>query len=248
MAIGLVIIEKELNGETWTNTHAFGTGGDTALTSEDMDAIGVPEVQAGGLPALGGAGYDPATGKFLSALLAFERYLTFSPINYTRVYVTDGKINNIADPNAFAVATLGVTGGRSLAADSPDTIMPGNVTLQINRVPASYSVRQGRMYMRGVLTDSAVKFAGRGGVAYTDNSTADVYRTLLQTALAGSGLPRFFGAGSTTVFYAIPRYVTEPLLGVQREGQLDSVNAIGSLVVLGPVSRQMKRGKKRKAA
>ena len=246
MGIGLVIIEKEYNGESWSNTHAFSTAGGSLLIDSDMVAIGIDQVQAGTPAALGGAGFDPATALFVSSLLSFERALTFTPINFTRVYVTDGKINNILDPNAFAVATLGVQGLRTLGGETEVDIIPGNVTLQINRVPAGFSHRQGRMFLRGALEDGSVRFAGKGGVAFTGVPIADGYRSLLAATVAASGISRFYGAGAAGLVYGIPQYVTTALIGVQRKGQLNHVVPIGSLVLAGPVGRQMKRGKKKK--
>lgn len=246
MAYGLVIIEKEHLGETWSNTHAFDTGGTPGLGDDDLIAIGMDLIVTGLELYLGGVGYDAAVAKLLSALIAFERKMHFQAINFTKLYVTDGKINTPLDPNSFAVATLAFTGQR--AAGDPDAIMPGNVTFQVNRVPAGFSARQGRMYMRGVLGDADVRFAGRGGVAWTSAAANVSYNSVLQGAVTESGLNRYFGAGVDGVQYCIPQYAREAIPEVQRIGQLNGVTPIGGLVGLGPASRQMKRGRKRAAA
>jgi hypothetical protein len=247
MSYGLIIVQKELQGETWVNTHAFDTGGVPGLGDDDMIAIGMDLILTGLELYLGGTGFEAATAKLISAIIAFERYIHLAPINFKSVYVTDGKITTIGDPNTFAVAALSFQGTSTMFGGPDETIVPGNVAYQVNRVPAGFSARQGRMFLRGTLTDNAVRFAGRGGVDFTTAVFHDAANARVQSAVAASGLDRFFGAGQDGVVYGIPQYARTAITGVQREGQLIGINPVGSLVGMNPVSRQMKRGKKRAA-
>lgn len=247
MGLGLVIIEKTYNGESWSNTHAFSTGEETELDDADLNAIGFPLVQSGGTDDFGGQGALPSTATFLQAIITFERLLHWNDISFTKVYVTDGKIADLALTNTFAVAAINFGGLASVGTVDPNTIMPGNVALQINRAPFNYSNRQGRMLLRGCLLDNEVRFANRGGVAWTNSEAAAVVQNRVDVAFGNSNIAGFMGASTTsTVRFCIPKYSTSNVLGGARKGQLISAVPIGGLTLVGPVSRQMKRGKKKK--
>lgn len=246
MGIGLVLIQKEYNGEVWTNTHCFSTGAPLELDDSDLDEIGFPSLVVDMDVWSGGGAYTPTGAPFLAALLAFERKITLAPVSFTKMYITDGKQEDIADPNTFAVRSFNLPGLAPMGGVADTQLVPGSIALQINRSPFGYGNRQGRMQLRGCMIDGDVRFATRGGVDFTDAAVRAVYNTKLANVIEASGIGAYFGLVTEGVGYCIPHYAPKDAAPPLKYGQLVGATPIASLSVAGPVSRQMRKGKKKK--
>lgn len=248
MGIGLITVQKEYQGEQWINTHAFSTGAPTALDDSDIAEIGWETASADWNAHTGGTGFTAGTEGLVGCILAFERNMHYTGILINKIYVSDGKQEDIADPNTFAVATVSLPGLRTMGGTAEEMILPGSIALQINRQPAGYSARQGRLFMRGVLQDSQVRFASRGGVDFTTSAIRDGNNVFVNLTINQSGLSRYFSGGALPVQYCIPHYQKKEDDPAGKGGKLIGVTQVAKLVMVGPVSRQMKRGRKRVTA
>lgn len=242
MGIGIVTITKSYNSEEWSNNYGVICNDEDAaqLTISDLTTIGVGQF-------FGDEETNPASGtEFLGAtyllhsLIAFERTLHCSPIQFVRCDVSDGKKGG----EVFASIPLSFAGLVDIGTMPEANIAPGNVALLVNKTPMALAVRSGRSFYRGVLTDTSVRFAGRGGVDWTDDTYRTTYRENMDGSIAASEILAYLGAGALieTQALGIPQYAP---LDATVPGDLVRVNAMSYFAVQKPVSRQMKRGKKR---
>ena len=243
MAVGLVTITKEIDGEQWSNVYAVGTDGslNETISVDDMITIGANQPITD--DTTNPAHLDYLGNTFiLHALLGFERAVHFQPVSFTNIAVTDG----VKGSSVFAVIPLSFSGIRSTSGGGVESIMPGNVTLLVNKTPNSFAVKSGRSFYRAVLFDGAVKFGGKWGIDWESDAMKVSFQGTFATAVTDSNLDQYMSGGTSTAsqVFAIPHYAVRT---ASNAGDLVSGTAITNLVVQRPVSRQMARGRKRSA-
>lgn len=241
MATGLIIIEKEVNGETWVNTHGFLTNGNgaTELLDADLDAVGADNA----VDSLGQINLNSTS--LLQSLLTFERLMVASWVRFKSVYITDAKDNQQQPQNSFYVATLNFSGNSTRHNVPQEAYAPGGITLQVNRNPAGYNRRRGRMFLRGVLLDEEIKFGSRNMLDWASEAPRLNVQTYITGAVTSSGLSDFLTEDvelADPVLYAIPQYEKVNTPGA--DGEIINGIAVKSLAVVGPTLRQVKRGRK----
>lgn len=243
MGIGLVVVEKQLQGELWSNTYGFRVGPDSGapLTETDIQAIGFE------VPVLG-TNTNPADtpnyrgDEFLiHAIIGFERLLHYDSVEFVRIYITDGKKNPLPLNSVFATIDVNFNGLRQFGTGISSA--PGTITLQVNRVPAGIGILRGRLFYRAVLRDEDIGFGANRTVDFSSPTARTTYENLVANSVIGSGLINFLNTGTPPdPCLGIPRYGPD---GTPEADQLISVNDIGSLIVRNVVSRQVKRGRRR---
>lgn len=258
MGQGIVVIEKELSGESWSNSYAFTTGAPGVLAGGDIESLTAAGTFTADNTVPGSFGTEaPAAEEFLYRLLAFERGIHHASVRFTRMYISDGLQN--ASPtdvgplaSVFAVFPLIFNGLRKPNFQQQE-IAPANVALRATRAPAGFSQRAGRVWYRGSLLEAEIRFAGRGGLDWTDGSLQQGYVSDFDAALAGSGLPAYFGDGVAggilggATYTGIPVRLKGTQLPPMDAGDLVAVAKMDALVPVKPSARQVFKGRKRKA-
>lgn len=249
MGIGLVVIDKSWQGNTWSNTYAFSAnvaaGSTLALTADDLIQIGATQpftVDNTDARPPSGAAY--LGGEFLlHALVGFERLLYNSEITIDRVYVTDGRENPGTSSALYAAVPTLLPG---LSPEDVNGIAPGSITLLLNRTPATLGQRPGRLYLRGVIADRAISFGGNKLVRWTDALSRQGATGFILTSLLNAEVPNYYNLGSSPnvrlgiAKYASPLFTTEPITN-----DLVAVAPIAGFSVVGPVARQVNKGRRR---
>ncbi len=243
MGIGLIVVEKQLAGEIWSNTYGFRVGPDSgaALTETDIQAVGFE------VPVLA-TNTDPNDSvnyrgdEFLiHSIIGFERLIHYSTVEFVRIYITDGKKNPLPLNSVFATIDVNFNGLRGFSSSTSS--LPGTITLQVNRVPAGIGILRGRLFYRAVLRDEDVSFGAARTVDFRDSTTRTTYENLIANNVILSSLVNYLNTGTQpNPGLGIPRYGPD---GTPEADQLISMNDVGSLVVRNVVSRQVKRGRRR---
>jgi hypothetical protein len=249
MGAGIVIVEKDVDGELWTNSYAFSTVEDWGmLTEADLTLIGMgsPVNDANTNPATS-TSYNGATAPLVNSIIAFEREMLPSFVTVSKVYVSDGRKNSTLTDigglgSMFAVQALSLSGIRTsyTAAD----MCPLNISMRLVRVPAGFGIKESSVWYRAILRESEVKLAGRGGIAWTSDSDRAVVQSLVTGSLS-AGLSKFFGDGYESVFTGIGHYWGSLAIPPTDPGDINTVSKLSTLVLSTPASRQVKRGRKR---
>lgn len=242
MGIGIVTVTKQFEGERWTNVHGIRVGvGLTPLTVDDLITLGAEQAFNETTLAPAADVGSLAGTYFLHSLVCFERFLHASQLDLVRIYVSDGLENDPGTDSVFFAADFLVE-GLNPVSDEED-IAPGAVVLQMNKQPASLSVRTGRNFYRGVLTDGDVKLGGPNLIEFTNASVLSGLSTLTANAIVDSGLEDYLvsGAAAPDPVYGIPRYQgkLEPAPGALKE-----VVPCSALEPVRPAIRQTRRGKR----
>lgn len=247
MAAALINVTFNHEGEEWGNTWGVEVGGAFQITQADIEALGA-------LTALNADGTINKNNAFsiINSILRFHEALLPPFVKITEVYLTDGIRRRaqglLGSVNAFWVATVNASGTRN-PNSSPDQYAPGSIALQVNKNPAFFSVRRGRVFLRALLADTDVRFGGRGGVDWTSPTRRDAISAVVQDALTTSQLAaHFIGAINVNGLpsIGIPFYYGK-LAPIAAVGSLSGIHPMENLAVVGPVSRQMKKGRKRAA-
>lgn len=250
----LMVVEKQVAGEIWSNTYGLGLG--TAPYNLEPDTAAFVAWGASG--PLDGPGLANANAPFatiIQAILNFERRLHDDEVQFVRLYITDGKKNFVGSPpaevpNAFFTATLNfaATGVNGAAND----IMSGLITLLAAKNPASYSTRRGRCFYRMCLNEGTVRAEASGLVDWQGDANRDAWIAAFASHVTDSGLRTHFAGGANLAggIFLIPhfsRYV--PAVGTTPPsgGEWIGGTPISDFVALRPVGRQVRRGRKRKA-
>lgn len=259
MGIGIVIVEKELNGEVFSNSYPFQAGDAGLLSNANIESIlPVGQTFTEQNTRFNGAGYPVDGATLAQAVVAFDRGISFRTVQYRRVYITDGQENSAPSDvgplsSVFAVFPLNFTGVRFLTDASvlDEQLAPGNVALMVNRQPLQFSQRAGRIYVRGTLLDSEVRFAGTRGLDWTNATVQSAYGSYFQQVMTASRLEAYFGDGEGAF---LPGSGTFTGIGKRRKGvvvppldvgDLESVVKIATFVPFKPIGRQMQRGRRR---
>lgn len=243
--VGLVIVEKTFLGEIWTNTHALAVPGlDPPLNIGGLDEM------TGGVSGFPDAYTDPSSGSYggslspLAAILGFERLVHGTQVQFTRLYVSDGKTPG-SGTGAFATFPLNFAG---LGLDVSDNeLAPLSIVLQINRVPVGYSTRSGRLQLRAALTKGEIKAGQIDGVSILPASL-DAVTSRIADALTSSNISGLFSTSSDVpqVAYAIPHYY--PASAGSNAGAISGYSPVSDMVVKDAASRQVQRGRKKTGA
>lgn len=245
MPAALVIIQKSYQGDDWENTHCVGIGPD--YTGEPSDVF-LSTIGCGStLDATTTGGTAPTN--FLQRLLRFERGMHKTAVTITKVYVTDGKRNRLGNTEYFTqILSLACL---DTAPTPPDEIAPGSITVMVNRNPAGYSHRPGRMFFRGMLRESDITFGGPKLVTWQNSTQQAAFSTTLAAVVGsgGSNLASHFNGGTNVAggVYCIPHYKrTVPTPAKPNdEGSLIDAYPVASLSNGGVAARQAKRGRRR---
>ncbi len=241
--IALVVIEKQFLGELWTNTHAVAVPDlSPPLATDGLEAI------TAGFTAFPDALTDPdnvlygGSGSILVALLGFERKMMGTQIQFTRMYVSDGKTPG-AGTGAFATFPLSFF-GLGLDVGDPE-LAPLSIILQVNRVPLGFSTRTGRMQLRAALTKDEIEAGQIDGVQILPAAVSGV-TSRLQDAVNASLLDSYFSSslGSIPeVAYGIPHYA--PASAGSAAGSITDYSPVTDFVMKDAASRQVQRGRRR---
>lgn len=246
MSVALITVHKTLGGHRWSNTHAVQIG---------VSSTGIPTdaelVTLGAASAMTDGNTSSNPGNFLQYIVAFERFMVRPDVTVTDVYVTDGKQKKL-DPTAGVYANVPVgLAGRFNASGTlaGATLEPGAITLELHRSGPGFSMKPGRMFLRGALTEDAIEVGGARMIQWTSGAAA-AYQTNLANAV-GPWLTQFFvgGAQQNTVLYGIPHYANAADVSAGQAhhvGELMFVRGINNITVVGPVVRQTQRGRKKK--
>lgn len=241
MGYGLIVLKKELDGEEFSNTYAFnGAEGLAQLGPADLFAIGADvEITDANTSTTPG----PVAAFFLHRVIAFDRLLTHQSVNYTEVYITDGTRNETDPGNTFFTAALDFLGLWSSA--NP---VPGNVTLLIQRVPAGFNARKGRLYMRAALDESEVRLGGKRLLTWQTPGSRTTVVTRVNNAVASSGLQNHMadGFGGNFPQFVIPHYDEIALPDDKTGRNLIGGTQIARLTAAQPNARQVQAGRKEK--
>lgn len=220
------------NDDTLPNEAAMKSivGQELAITSLDSDPTD---------PGYSGGNYA------VRAILGFERMLQHPDVRFERVYISDGKDNNIN--SVFLTIPLGFNGLWS-AGVTMAGIAPGSITLYIQRRSNSLSQKPGRLNLRLALLDTEVRPLGKGLLAFTDAAAQGEVEARVAAAINDSSIDNHFQGGDdqTAINLGIPKYenvVADPLYG-----QLIGMAPLTGLVVVKPTSRQVSRGKRKPVA
>lgn len=245
----LVVIEKEYAGEVWSNTHAFTVMPETAeVTEADLVKV-IGEGLLSGITDAKTNPYDESeqfVGSVspLGSIIAFERLLHFEPVQFKRVYITDGKQPNDTTP---VFATFPVNFGGLVPLPIGDVIAPLTNVLQIDRVPYGFSSRAGRMQLRACLLRTDVLVGPVDGIDL-EPSKVEFITTRIGVAADNSFIYLYYwpGVDQTDIAkYAIPKYAPK---GDIYEGKIVGRSLISGLQLDGAKNRQVQRGKKKTTA
>lgn len=246
MAIALVVVHKTFGGHKWSNTHCvrIGAADNSTPTGADLTASGI----TGTWTTTNTSGTPP---DILHAIIGMERLLHTPDVQITDVLVTDGKRNT--GPNAstiYATASMSLAGTLAGAALGLDLLEPGGITALYHRNVAGFGHKPGRLFIRGGLAESWVSVGGPRMVQWTGNAPNAALTTAL--ASANTMMAPYYSptAGSTSGAYMLPVYVTPKQKAANAAlppvGTLVDAIPITSLSLVGPVLRQVQRGRKRK--
>lgn len=243
----LVIIRKDYNGTEFVNTHC--------LTNNDTDGTVTPAQ----LQGLLGTKFLDNTGGLLPAsnlgidmgpvwrLLEFERLLYPSIVKFKRILFTDRKNYQPGpdDERAYKGYNLNYTGATNHSTGS--TIDAGDHILSITRTAADVSSEDGEIEYRCLLNKSEFINNGRRMLDWADQQARDYWSGALDDALATSGLSDLFGAGfdNNDWAYTIPHYARETADG-NVKGDLIGAYWCEGLSIYGPLSRQVRQGRRKK--
>lgn len=247
MSVALVITHKQMGAHKWSNTHAIQIGVETSQAPSNADLTA-----AGAASTLDATTTGSSPSNILQAIVAFERVLHSSSVQFTDVLVTDGKSNTGANASTVyaSISMSGVTGSR--AAPTTVDITPGNVTLLVHRNVIGFGHKPGRMFLRGVLGDGEVEVGGARMLQFSGNTLLNM-NTLLTTAVGRLTGYLYSGTGATpATFLCLPLYVTPKQLlanpALPKVGTLNGVVPLSGYGIVGPVGRQVQRGRKKKKA
>lgn len=254
MSIFLVKTEKFAAGEYWQNTYGVELYASIAEPefSNQEPSLSDSDVQAltsNGLAPITAATTDPTDPNFvggsgiLHAIVAFERLLTASFIQFTKLSLTNG-LEGLDEAITFPLNFFGLL---SPGAGGGANVVPGNVTLSYVKSTSQVSYRNGRSFLRGSLLDGDVSFDGFRLVSLTD--PAGVQARVLGAA-NDSELSRYLLAGATifgsdsAARLGVPRYsprnpsnpLAGSLVGMSQWATIGTIKATG---------RQVQRGRRR---
>lgn len=251
MALALVSIVKEFDGEEWENVYCVGSGDNDDIGFTELDWNGytgtIPINAAETNPASASAG-TLSGDSIIHSLIALERLLHFDVVNFKRLFAWDGQENGVF--STFAAVPLNFAGLVPQPGGGIPDIAPGGISWLVNKTPAVFGSRAGRSYYRLCFGDAAVKPGGRSLLDWTSPTAAAAQAAVLAGAITSSGIDNFFFGATNTASseLMIPRY-TARVPGVPGSGGvLVAAAPIAALTSQRPVLRQVKRGRKRPAA
>lgn len=247
MSAVLIDVVKNYGGTTWGNTHCVMVGSSVGVPSDaDLDTIGAGV-------ALTATNTAPSSAaNVLQAIVAFERAWLGSDVNITRIYITDGRRNDLQPRDAYAVQNVTIAGnGRGGAFVGGTTVAPGGVCLVVNRNPSGYSHRPGRLFLRLAILDTEVRVSGPKLVDFTDATTQTQFVTNVSNVVGSSRLGTYFlgGTNAAVATYCIPQYYSTKTAPTPHQvGELIGATPVASMTLGGVALRQVQRGRRHKAA
>lgn len=245
MGYGLITITKELDGEQWSNTYGCVIDDDFSqpLTTLNLDAIFASTPLTDAVTKPSDPAYLGATHP-LAALVGFERLMMYETATFVNLFISDGQKN--VGAGVFQSVPLSFSALRPLDGSPSEVVAPGNVTWMVTRQPIAVSTRTGRLFYRAAIGDFAVKFGGRGGIDWVSSTIEGDYATHLSNSVTTSGIDDYLagGASQSSFVLCIPQYYPD---SDPNAGDMSGANSMGSFVSARPVSRQVKRGRRRTA-
>lgn len=255
MGIGLVSVKTEVEGQDWVNTYGISVNGEFTGSLDEDDLT----VLTQGVDFTDPAISDPDNPAYLGAqsplvaLLGFHRRMTYTPAVITGLYVTDGKRNggaSVGDTNYFS-ANLNLAALKDVGGNG-QTRVPLSLAWLVNRNPAGFGVKPGRLYLRYALTDEQVRAGTRDGVTWATVQASIDAGAYLATTLNNTGMIDWLGGtGSPTpgpLEIGLPRYVAAGGAGGLAAGELFAITKLASYSSHDPVSRQLTRGRRRRTS
>lgn len=254
MPVGLVTIEKEVNGRTWENSYGVAvTNFDSRIASNAQIAAIVGALVLGadlddqtnpGLPEY----VNAATGaSILAAIIAFERLMTFQQVRFLRAYISDGKTKARGIPGPSGVFASIPLAGNGLRSSTGIRPAPLPIVLGISRVAAGFSQRNGLLMLRMAIDTADVTFGDDDGVDFGSEAIALNYADRVQIAMSQSVLDNATGEIVTGTWndtrLAIPKYATAN--DELPEGAVKGGAPVANFVSLEPLNRQITRGRRR---
>lgn len=249
MGAFILKITKEFEGEEWENTWGVITPGGSAPSFTNTDW----QTASGSVNEFSTATTNPGDGGYeggqslIHAILAFERLMHYTPVNFVRLFAWDG-IENSEAASTFYSAPLSFAGLRALAGagSTSITVVPGAITLMLARQPVTFGVRAGRLFLRMCMQDVDVRPGSGRLLDFTDATVRSTYQTLVSTSLNSSMLTSWMSDPSPVdgVHPGIPQYAPRNAVN---EGDLVSMTRMSNIVVRYPSVRQVQRGRKRQA-
>lgn len=184
---------------------------------------------------------DPAV---LQAIVSFMTQLRFVNITITGATISDGQV----DTDKFFPVAINQPGTRPYPSGDPGKVAPGNIIWDIVKTPAQMGINYGHIELRAALSDDEIAMSGADLLGWTDNSTKSLMSLLMNDSITDSSLEDYFylsAGGSPGYNLAIPRAFDKDSL---HPGSWYGAVPILNFAVGEPRSRQVHRGKKKKAA
>lgn len=244
MPWGLVVIKMELNGATFSNTHAVSTGPEQrAVTAGEVATL----IEAPFIDNTGNIVPPTDAVGIIWSILEFQRQMMPDIVRFTRLLITDRRNYQEGPDNvkAFKSYPLNFVGARTDV--TANTVESGAAILSIVRRGSGVGAEDGELEFRNVLNKEDTRNIGRNMLDWSSDQARTKYGGLLTDALADSGLSAYFhdGVGDTAPLYAIPRYASEER-GDPFPGSIIGGGWVEGLVINGPRNRQVRGGKKKK--
>lgn len=244
--VAIAVVEKTFVGAKWSNTHGVAIAhlaSNIALTNAH-----IAQMVGSADDGFTDVNTDPDNAAFagptsiLAAILAFERRMHPPQVRFTRLYLSDGSTPG-AGTGLFATFPLNFAGLRSLGSASDIAAL--NNVLEVNRVPRGFSARVGHLQLRACIGKSSLLASAGDGVELDPAGLLDA-QAALALALTDSSLSDYFDPDSNaggSVIYVIPKYAPATVI---THGAVSFYNLVQTLTVNQAMSRQLRRGKRRK--
>lgn len=246
MTTGILTVTKVVDGQEWANTYGISFGSTPGpLAQEDLAAI-IATNPSEGFDASNtnaSAGSYVGGSSIIGAILGFERAMHYSAVGFVRLNLNDGSTPG-TPTGEFWSSSISFTGIKDVGAGVPiANIAPLNVALLMNRSGAGLSVKPGRLYYRGVLTEAQIRPGSRVGVTWQDPAAQAQLNSDAENALTVTLLPQWYDADSLT---GVHLTIVQQSRELGSEGVIIDGRPVGSITVNKPVSRQLTRGRRRR--
>lgn len=242
MSVALFVIYKSFNGINFANTHAVsvGAGGGGAMGPVEMgQLIAEPFLDNTGvlLDALSGAG-------ILWSILEFERQMYSNVVRFERALLTDRRNYQPGPDNvqAFKSWRLNYSGATNFSTAS--SIEGGDRILSITRRTVGVGGQDGELEYRMMLNKEDSRAAGNRLLEFSSDQARITWGARLSDALADSNLAAYFQDGQQGTAYVVPRYTDRN--NTTTDSSILGAYAVEGFTLYGPLSRQVRKGRKRK--
>lgn len=247
MSTGILTVTKSLDGQEWANTYGISVGSTPGpLSQEDLGVI-IATNPSGGFNE---ANTNPQAGGYvgstsiIAAIVGMEREIHYSAVSFVRLNLNDGTTPGTGT-GEFWSASINVSGMRDAGAGVPEVqIAPLNVALLVNRSGSGLSVKPGRLYYRAVMLDVNIKPGSRVGVTWQDPASKVALIDALTSAMNDAQIDNYLSIDTVPNIHLS---IVQASQADGSEGVIIDGRPVASLSVNKPVSRQLTRGRRRRA-